>query len=61
LALAISFRKVSLPREEALRGAPEEVAHYYSELRERLSAATWALLALSITLMAIMMVILTMS
>jgi len=58
LAMAISFRKVSLPREEVLRGAPEEVARYYSELKGRLSAATWALLALAITLMAIMMVVL---
>jgi len=56
LALAISFRKVSLPRQEALKEAPEEVAHYYSELKERLSAATWAMLSLAITLMAIMMI-----
>ncbi len=58
MALATSFRKVALPGEEALKKAPEDVARYYSELRDRLSAATWAMLALAISLMAIMLAIL---
>ena len=61
LAMAISFRRISLPREEALKKAPEDVAQYYSELKKRLSAATWVFLALAITFMIIMMMLLMLS
>lgn len=50
-----------MPREEALKKAPEDVAQYYSELKKRLSAATWVFLALAITFMIIMMMLLMLS
>jgi len=52
VAMVMSFRRLALPRAEALREAPEELIGYYDELRDRLSAAIWALLLLAISLLA---------